>query len=253
MANIVSLYRYPVKGLSPEAIETAALEAGKHFPGDRLFALENGSSGFDPTAAQHMPKIKFLMLARIGKLARLHTLYDDLTSTLSIRDNGRIVAAGNVRTEHGRSNIEAFFNQFCHDDLRGPVKLLTAPAQFRFMDSKSGLLSIVNLESVQAIARIAGKTVLDPIRFRANTYVNGLGAWGEFDLVGKQMMLGTATIEITARIDRCAATDVEPTSGARDMKMINLLEQEFGHHDCGVYARIISSGVVKTGDEFVPC
>ncbi len=45
--QIASLYRYPVKGLSPEALDSADLEAGGHFPGDRLFAIENGPSGFD--------------------------------------------------------------------------------------------------------------------------------------------------------------------------------------------------------------
>jgi uncharacterized protein len=251
MTRVVSLYRYPVKGLSPEAIGFADLQEGKHFPGDRLFALENGPSGFNPAAAEHMPKIKFLMLARTEKLARLSTLYEDATGILSIAEEAGIVAAGDVRTEKGRASIEAFFEKFCQDDVRGPVKLLTAPSNFRFMDSRSGLLSIISMASVDAISKAAGLATLNPLRFRANIYVDGLSAWGEFDLVGKTMKLGSAVVEITARIDRCAATDVEPDTGIRNMNMIRLLENTYGHHDCGVYGRIISSGRVKAGDGFV--
>jgi hypothetical protein len=39
LGTIDSLYRYPVKGLTPEPLERVVLEAGSAFPADRLFAL----------------------------------------------------------------------------------------------------------------------------------------------------------------------------------------------------------------------
>ncbi len=248
MATIVSLYRYPVKGLSPEALESAALTAGAHFPGDRMFAIENGPSGFDPRAAEHMPKIKFLMLMRNERLARMKTRYDDVSGVLSISQGGLVVAAGDVRSVAGREALEAFFTTHFAEELRGAPKVLTAPPGYRFMDSRNGFLSIIDLASVAAIATVAGRKAIDPLRFRANVYLEGLGAWGEFDLIGKQAKLGTATLEIIKRIDRCAATDVDPSTGIRDLRMVELLEQNFGHHDCGVYARIVSGGDIKKGD-----
>jgi uncharacterized protein len=251
MAQIVSLFRYPVKGLSPELLDSAALTTEAHFPGDRLFAIENGPSGFDPRAAEHFPKIKFLMLMRHERLARLKTQFDDATNVLSIRQGGHVVAAGDVTTEQGRAAIERHFATAFADELRGTPKLLTAPPGFRFMDSRSGYLSIIDLASVHAIAKAAGRERIDPLRFRANVYVEGLGAWGEFDLIGRRIKLGAATLEITKRIDRCAATDVDPSTGIRDLRMVELLEQNFGHHDCGVYARVIDGGDVKKGDPLV--
>jgi uncharacterized protein len=248
MAEIASLYRYPVKGLSPEPLESAVLEADAHFPGDRMFAIENGPSGFDARAAEHMPKIKFLMLMRNERLARLKTRYDDASGVLSISQGGHVVAAGDVRTVAGRAALEAFFTTHFAEELRGAPRVLTAPPGFRFMDSRNGFLSIIDLASVAAIASAAGRQSIDPLRFRANVYVDGLGTWGEFDLVGKQVKLGGATLEIIKRIDRCAATDVDPSAGNRDLRMVELLEQNFGHHDCGVYARIISGGDIKKGD-----
>ncbi len=250
-AGIVSLYRYPVKGLSPEPLEAAVLEAGAHFPGDRLFAIENGPSGFDPTAAEHLPKLKFLMLMRHERLARLKTRFDDASKVLSISQGGHVVAAGDLRTEAGRSAIESFLANSFADELRGPPRLLTAPPGYRFMDSRSGFLSIIDRASVDAIAAAAGRATLDPLRFRANVYVDGLGAWGEFGLVGRKVRLGDATLEIIKRIDRCAATDVDPSTGIRDMRMVDLLERSFGHHDCGVYARVVSGGGIKKGDQLI--
>src|SRR6185437_8601973 len=47
-AKIASLYRYPVKGLSPEPLQSVGLGVGQTFPADRRYAIENGPSGFDP-------------------------------------------------------------------------------------------------------------------------------------------------------------------------------------------------------------
>jgi uncharacterized protein len=247
-ATIHSLYRYPVKGMSPERIENVRLEADAHFPGDRMFAVENGASGFDPHAAEHVPKMRFLMLMRNEKLAKLRTRYDDATGVLTISQGGLPLASGDLATEGGRGAIEAFLDRHFAGELRGPTKVLSGPPGYRFMDSRSGYLSIIDLASVGAIAAAAGRASIDPLRFRANVYVSGIGAWGEFALVGRRMRLGAATVEITKRIDRCAATDVDPTLGIRDMRHVEMMERVFGHHDCGVYARVIGAGMVAQGD-----
>lgn len=250
-ARIVSLYRYPVKGLSPEMLESAKLETDGHFPGDRMFAIENGPSGFNPQEAEHMQKIRFLMLMKHERLARLKTRYDDATATLSIQQGGHLLVAGDLRTQSGREALEAFFASQFPSELRGAPKILSAPPGFRFMDSRSGFVSIIDMASVAAIAGAAGRENLDPLRFRANLYVEGWGAWGEFDRIGQHLRVGGATLEITKRIDRCAATDVDPSTGLRDFRMVEMLQRSFGHHDCGVYARIIAGGLVKTGDQVI--
>src|SRR3712207_2879743 len=120
--RVASLYRYPVKGLSAERLARVDLVRGGAFPADRLFAIENGPSGFDPAAPQHQPKIKFLMLMRNETLARLTTRYDDATTTLVILEGGREAARGDLSTAEGRLAIEAFFRRFVPQELRGAPK-----------------------------------------------------------------------------------------------------------------------------------
>ncbi|MGA8171891.1 MAG: MOSC domain-containing protein [Methylocystis sp.] len=245
--RVKSLYRYPVKGLSPEPIDRAVLVKDGYFPCDRLFALENGPSGFDPAAPAHQPKIKFLMLMRNAALASLSTRFDERTRALAIERADGPGVRGDLATVEGRAAIETFLTQFLGEEIRGPVRLLEAPHGFRFTDSKSGFVSLLNLASVAAIAEAEGAPV-DPLRFRANIYLEGLDPWAETDLVGRTLNLGGARLEILKMIDRCAATGVAPGVGRRDMDLVQTLRRDFGHIDCGVYARVVESGRIAIGD-----
>ena len=42
IGRVAALYRYPVKGMSPEPLENVGLTAGEFFPADRKYAIENG-------------------------------------------------------------------------------------------------------------------------------------------------------------------------------------------------------------------
>src|SRR4051812_15645567 len=75
-AKVQSIYRYPVKGLSPEPLARAFLGVGATVPGDRFYAIENGPSGFDPAAPRYQPKQRYLMLMRNERLAALRTHFD---------------------------------------------------------------------------------------------------------------------------------------------------------------------------------
>ena len=245
--KIESLYRYPVKGLSPEPLARATLKAGEYFPGDRLFAVENGPSGFDAAAPQHEPKIKFLMLMRNERLATLRTRYADATGTLSIEQDGRDAVRADLATREGRLAVEAFFRRFMPAELRGPPKVLAAPTGYRFTDSRSGFVSIINLASVAALETLLGIPV-QPLRFRANVYVTGWPAWHEFDLLDREIAIGDARLKVTKRIARCAATNVDPDTGIRDLAIPDTLMRTYDHMDCGIYAQVIAGGEIAPGD-----
>ena len=246
--HINALYRFPVKGLSGEALHTVRLAPDAYFPGDRLFAIENGPSGFKESAPEHQPKIKFLMLMRNERLARLETRYDDSTQILTILREGKPVTRAEIGSPMGRSILEQFFAAFMREELRGPPKVLSAPENFRFTDSKTGFVSLINMASVRDVARVLNVEV-DPLRFRGNILLEGLEPWQEFDFVGKSLRIGKAELTVTKRTERCAATNVNPVTAARDLNIPNSLMRAFGHVDCGIYAKITEGGDIAVQDK----
>jgi uncharacterized protein YcbX len=245
-AQVASLYRYPVKGLSPEPLPSVALGVGQTLPADRRYAIENGPSGFDPAAPKWMVKAYFLMLMRDEWLAALHTHFDDESGILTIRRDGAIAARGNLETAEGRTAIERFIADNYAGSIKGPPKVLSSDG-YSFSDIARKVVSIINLGSVQAIENMVGQPV-HPLRFRANLYVRGWPAWHEFDLMDQTLAIGDVRLKVVKRIVRCAAVNVDPDTAARDLRIPQALAQRLGHSDCGVYAEVIAGGTIGVGD-----
>jgi uncharacterized protein YcbX len=246
-ASIRAIYRYPVKGLSPDPLERVALRKGQTLPADRLYAIENGPIGFDPAKPAYFPKQRFLMLMRNERLAALHTAFDEASHTLTIRWEGRDAVRADLRTAEGRAAVEAFMARYCADELRGPPRVLFGEGH-SFSDVAKKVVSIVNLASVAQVETIVGVPV-DPVRFRANVYIDGWPAWHEFDLLGREIVAGSARLKVVKRIVRCAATNVDPATGIRDLHIPEALQKNFEHGDCGVYAEVIEPGEIAVGDK----
>jgi uncharacterized protein len=245
-AQIASLYRYPVKGLSPEPLPSVALGVGQTLPADRRYAIENSPSGFDPAAPAWMPKSQFLMLMRNERLAGLQTHFEDDSHVLTIREHGKIAAHGDLETARGRAAIEAFFAANFFRELKGPPKVLSGGGH-SFSDVAKKVVSIINLGSLKAIENLVGLPI-HPLRFRANLYASGWPAWHEFELLGQTLAIGGVRLKVVKRIVRCAAVNVDPETAARDLEIPPTLLRRLGHADCGVYAEVIEGGPIGIGD-----
>jgi uncharacterized protein YcbX len=145
--------------------------------------VEDGPSGFDPAAPDHISKMKFTVLAKIPAVAKARTAYDEASGVLTARAEGQPDFAGDLRTAAGRGSFEAWLTDLLGEDSNGPLKVIEGPGAHRFMDSPSGYVSIVNLASVRDLGAALGRD-LDPLRFRANLYVEGWPAWVENDWTG---------------------------------------------------------------------
>ena len=246
--RIAALYRYPVKGLSPEALETAELETSGYFPGDRLYAIENGPSCFNETVPRHLPKVAYLMLMRNEALARLRTRFDDATHRLTVEADGDPAMEADLSTAEGREALAGFMKDFLPQELRGVPRVLAAPPGYRFTDSRTGYVSLINRASVAATEDLVGAPV-DPLRFRGNLYLDGLEPFAELDMVGRVLETESgARLKVTSRTVRCAATNVDPQTGQRDLSIPKALMDGLGHADCGVYAEVLAGGRLRPGD-----
>jgi len=247
--RIQNIYRYPVKGLTPEPLASVALSRGRTLPNDRRYAIENGPSGFDPADPKYFPKGYFLMLMRNERLAALRTHFDDDSHLLTIRENGAEAVRGNLETAEGREAVESFFRNYCAKELKGPPKVLSG-SDHSFSDVARKVVSIINLASVAALEDIVGQPV-DPLRFRGNLYVSGWPAWSEFEKVGRTLVAGTTRLNIVKVTSRCAAIDVDPVTAARDLNLPQEMMRHLGHMDCGIYAEVVADGRISAGDAIV--
>lgn len=243
---ISALYRYPVKGLGPQELGQTSLVAGETMPFDRAWAIENGRGRFDPANPRHLPKINFLMLMRDERLAALDIGFDESDATLTLFRGGRQVVKGTLDTPLGRQLIEQFMAGYMERELRGAPHIVQAP-DHSFSDVAKKCLHIVNLASVRELERALGKPV-DPLRFRANIYIEADRPWVEFDWIDKQISAGEARLAVFARTSRCEATNVHPQTGARDMAIPAMLTRAYGHQDFGIYASVVQGGKIAAGD-----
>ena len=249
--RIVALQRFPVKGLSPEPLEGIDLTIGDPIPGDRIYAVENGPSGFDPRHPAFLPKMKFLMLMRNARLAGLRTAFEDASQTLSISDAaGNLLAEGCLDLAAGRATIEGFLEEFMGDEMRGPARVLSS-VDHHFFDVSSRVVSLVNLATVRDLSERMG-VELDPVRFRANIHIDGLKPWAELDWAGRSLIGGSARFTVKKAIERCAATDVNPETAERDTKIPATLLKERGVNALGIYLLVTGSGRIAVGDAIFP-
>lgn len=249
MASVASIYRHPVKGLTPEAMVQVQLTAGAYFPHDREYAIEVGPSGFDHDEPKHISKQRFTVLARFPSLARLRTRLEDATGAFHIGDAHGFGVEASLATEQGRASIERFLQAFLGEEAPQKLRMLQGPGGHRFMDHPQGFVSVINLASVRSVAQAIGQEI-DPLRFRANIYVDGFKPWAEDEWVASQpLRLGEAQLTVFKPIVRCIATHVNLDTGARDIDMVAMLREHFARDTLGTYLSVTTSGRVAVGDE----
>jgi uncharacterized protein YcbX len=245
-AAIAALFRHPIKGFTPEKLQCAQLAAGEAFPGDRLYALEDGPCGFDPAHPAFIPKQRFAVLAKIAEVARAKTRFDDRAGVLHAEAEGQPPFAGKLAEPEGRAAFARWAGELLGEAAQGPLRLIDG-AGHRFLDHPMGHVSIINLASVRDLEQRLGVR-LDPLRFRANLYVEGWPAWAENGWQGRRLTLGEAEAEVFKPIVRCAAPGVDPTTAIRDLDIPAELYRLYGHPNCGIYVQVTKGGMVREED-----
>ena len=246
-AQVERLIAYPVKGLSPQPLNTAQLNVDGLLPDDRRFAIARrrgtGASSIDGW----VQKRHFVTLVRDHRLAMLESIYHATEERLEIRRAGRPVAAGTITTSTGRDLIDQFLNAFLENEPGLSVGIVQAPDSVHFTDKQPAYLSIINLASVKDLERVT-RAPVDPLRFRGNILVSGLPPWIERSWIGDTITVGSVQLKVAEQIGRCAATEVNPETGNRDMPITKALVRGYDHCECGVYARVVTAGTLSIGD-----
>lgn len=258
MPRVVALYRYPVKGFTPEACEAlTALPEGR-VAGDRVLGFRFADSPA-PDAAWSK-KYEFVALANTPGLARLDLRFDHKASRLRIGLDGALLVEDALDAD-GRRRISAAVQEFVlglgENPLSGhperlPLRLVGDGHTPRYQDNEAGQVTLHSRESLAAVAAAAGDPALDELRFRSNVAIEGVNAWEEQNWFGRRIRIGTVSFDVALQKTRCLATHANPRTGERDLPVMTTLVTAIGQQQPTFAVGIVTSGLggkIRVGDE----
>lgn len=240
VGRVIDIIRYPIKGFAGESLSKVELKSGGGVPGDRRWAIRNGSIDVEDGGAW-APCQAFLRLTQETDLPRYRvksTEKDNVTTGISLHHPD----GHSISVENSAENIDRLSSWFLYKNM-GFSK---SRPDIGYWDHSDAKISIINLTTVKALSEAAG-VELSPKRFRGNFLIQTDEPWAEFSLVGQRIRIGEVELEVLRPIDRCKATSVNPVTADDDVNIPHLLASQFGHVFCGVYARVVKSGAVTTG------
>jgi uncharacterized protein YcbX len=235
MPRVTALYRYPVKGFTPERCESLTVLPEGRVAGDRALAFRFADSTLPPGAWSR--KHGFAVLVNTPGLTRLDARFDERTRRLNISLDGAVLA-DEALDDAGRERlcaaVERYILELPENPLSGhpervPLRLIGDGVTPRYQDSEQGQVTLHSRESVSAVAAIVSPQPLDELRFRSNIAIEGVDAWDELGWIGRTLRIGEVEFDVVRTKVRCLATHANPATGERDLEIMQTLVRTFGH------------------------
>jgi len=257
--TVKQLFTYPIKGLTSQETDRLSLTKGHGIKGDRAFALMFLDEGNPPPpeVVPWMSKKNFAVQNDWPGLAALDCNYDPQSQLLTVWQQGVELLTADISSQIGRDRVSAFFTGYlanlkptegARHPQKAPLRLVgDGSGETRYPDRQPVHISLLSQATLDELTEVTEEPI-SVRRFRPNIVLEGMAAWEEFRLVGKQFKLGTAKIDISARIGRCINIEVNPDTGDRDLSLLPMLREKFGHAQTGVLAIVDTDGVVAVGD-----
>ncbi len=236
IGTVQRLRRYPVKGMAGEDLSEGRFTfAG--LVGDRIYAFVDNDNRTDfpwmtARLADEWVLYRPRFLSPPGIDETLPSTEQYAVEVTTPEDNNFAVTSGAFRQlleqRYGRSLRLRFSERSMHDSR--PV-------------------SIFGLATVAKLGEEAG-VALDPVRFRANLYVewNDPQAFYEDALLGKELRIGESVAVMPVKKDgRCKVITLDPQTAVAAPEIFNVVARK--HGGCaGIYAAVLRGGVVRRGD-----
>lgn len=258
MPSIVALYRYPVKGFTPEVCDVLTVLEDGRIVGDRVLGIRFANS--DVVNDAWSKKNQFVVLMNTPGLACLDLQFDHkaLRLCISLDDS---VLVDEALDDKGRKRIAAAVenyvlkldeNPLSFQNKRIPLRVVGDGTIARYQDSEAGKITLHSRESLMAVATAVGDANLNEHRFRSNIVIEGLEAWEELSWVGRKIRIGEVMFDVLAPKGRCLATHANPVSGKRDLPILKTLTRAFNQKKPDFAIAMITRGAegrIHLGDE----
>jgi uncharacterized protein YcbX len=257
MPRVVALYRYPVKGFTPQHCSSLRVLAEGRIEGDRALAFRFANSGLPAHAWSK--KYGFAVLVNAPGLARLAARFDAATRRLRIDHEGAVLA-DEALDDAGRDRLAAAVERYVlslaenplsahHERL--PLQLIGDGVTPRYQDSEQGQITLHSRESLSAVAGALDDPALDELRFRSNIAIEGVDAWAEQAWIGRTVRIGEVELEVVKPKVRCLATHANPGTGERDLPVMQTLVSAFGQTEPTFGIGLVTrgaGGTIREGD-----
>jgi uncharacterized protein YcbX len=248
MPHVVALYRYPVKGFTPEVCDVLTVLNEGRIAGDRVLGIRFANSGVADNVWSK--KYKFVALVNTPGLACLNLQFDHKALRLRINlENSTLV--DEVLNDSGRKQIAAAIEEYVpHLDEnplashtgRVPLRVVGDGITSHYQDSEAGQITLHSNESLATVATAVGDPDLSGLRFRSNIIIEGLEAWKEQSWVGRKIRIGKVIFDVVEPKSRCLATHANPHSGKRDLPILKTLTSHFDQKKPTFAIAMITSG-----------
>lgn len=227
IGKIDKLWRYPVKSLLGESCQEVTVDR-RGVVGDRWFAIRDRNGKFGSGKSTRR-------FRKIDQLFELQAQYDRDIPVITFPDGG-VIRGNNPNIDRELSEV-----------LGQPVTLVEEKNISHF-DADS--LHIVTSASLKWLKSRLPNSVVDERRFRPNFLINLPGQdLIEHRWVGKKLKIGQELeVKITGLTERCVMTNFQQQELPND-SMIAQTIQQHSNLNFGVYAKVITEGVVRIGDE----
>ena len=236
MPHVVALYRYPVKGFTPEACKTLTVLDEGRIAGDRVLGIRFA----DTEAADDAWSKKTGMLALINTpgLARLRVRFDEKLLRLHI-SLGTALLVDEALSLESRKRIAARLanyvlglddNPLSGHSERLPLRVIGDGVVPRYHDEELGRVTLHGRGSLEALAVALGSEVSE-LRFRSNIAIDGLEPWEEQRWIGRKIRIGAVEFDVVKPKTRCLATHANPETGERDLPILATLTREIGQQN----------------------
>ena len=255
--RIVALYRYPVKGFTPEVCESLTVLDEGRIAGDRALAFRLADA--DVPDAAWSRKQQCVVLMNTPGLARLDARFDSGARRLRICVDGAVLADEAI-DDSGRQRLSAalasYVLKLAESPLSGhperlPLRLVGDGVTPRYQDNEGGHATLHSRESLAAVAAAARDAALDEVRFRSNIVIEGVRAWEEHEWFGRRLRIGAVEFEVVKHKTRCLATHANPRTGERDLRMMQILVKSFAQKDPTFAVGMVNrgpGGQIRLGD-----
>jgi uncharacterized protein YcbX len=247
-ARVSHLWRHPIKGHGVEAMPELALAAGATVPWDRVWAIAHEAARVAPGSRDWVPCVNFSRGAKSPELMAIRARVDEAAGTVTLTHPRREEITVNPDLPEDAERLVAWVTPLADPGRARPTFVVRAVRGMTDSDWPS--VSVLNRASLAALGERLGRP-LAMERFRGNVWLEGLEPFAEFDLVGRDLRVGSAVLRVRERITRCKATTVDPDTGVSDADTLGGLQGGWGHQDFGVYAEVVEGGRVAVGDPAV--